>query len=132
MNKATAHIATAHYQTKLHNHRGIAWQADEPEEMGGSNTGPTPDELLASALATCAGITMRMYADRKQWPVETIDVTVTVERTETGTMLHKETQMTGDLTEEQRERLKMIGDKCPVHKTLLNPISISSVITTSK
>lgn len=43
MNKATAHIATAHYQTKLHNHRGIAWQADEPEEMGGSTRAPRPE-----------------------------------------------------------------------------------------
>lgn len=128
MHQATAQIAQTHYITAVSNHRGHQWTVDEPKELGGTDTGPSPDEMLASALATCASITMRMYADRKQWPVEEIRVTVGVERTEAGTTLHKQVHITGQLSPEETERLKAVGDKCPVHKSLLNPITIISVI----
>lgn len=123
-----AQIGLDHYQTVLANGRQHQALADEPAVLGGTDTAFAPDEWLAGALASCAIITMRMYADRKQWPVDRIDLTVTLERHEQGTRFEKKVHFTGPLTAEQAQRLLAIGDKCPVHKTLSNPIEISSVI----
>ena len=84
--------------------------------------------VQSRALATCAIITMRMYADRKGWPLDSIQLYVAFERTPEGSMFRKQVRFTGSLSAEQQERPLSIGDKCPVHKTLSNPIEISSVI----
>ncbi|MCU0333923.1 MAG: OsmC family protein [Chitinophagaceae bacterium] len=124
-----AQIGLDHYQTVLTNGRQHRAMADEPADVGGTDTAFAPDEWLAGALASCAIITMRMYADRKQWPVERIELTVSLERTPEGiTRFQKQVHFTGNISEEQVQRLLAIGDKCPVHKTLSNPIEILSVI----
>lgn len=128
MTAVTAQIGRDHYKTVLGNHRSHQLVADEPEAHGGTNQGFAPDELLASALATCAIITMRMYADRKGWPLDSIELEVGFERHENGSRFTKRARFTGPLSAEQQQRLLAIGDKCPVHKTLSNPIEISSVI----
>jgi putative redox protein len=128
MISVSASIGKDHYQTSISNGRGHSMQADEPSEFGGSNLAFAPDEILASALATCAIITMRMYADRKEWPLEKIEMKVSFERDGAVSKFSKSVTFIGDLSPEQQQRLLSIGDKCPVHKTLSNPIAISSVI----
>lgn len=128
MISVSATIGKDHYHTLLNNGRGHSVHADEPAEFGGSDMAFAPDELLASALGACSIITMRMYADRKEWPLEKIAVEVEFEREGNVSKFSKRVTFTGALSEDQQQRLLSIGDKCPVHKTLLNPMEISSVI----
>jgi putative redox protein len=103
--------------------------ADEPEELGGTNQGPAPGEFLLISLASCTAITLRMYADRKNWPIEVIIVEVNFEKVDSKTIFKRELQLIGDLTDEQRARLLQIANACPVHKTLTNPIEIQTSLS---
>lgn len=109
------------------NHKVIT---DEPLDHDGKDLGPTAHQLLLGALGACISITVKMYADRKQWPVKDISVELNMEKyVEDGvekTRIFKKVNIEGDLTEEQMSRLMMISEKCPVHKTLSNPITIQS------
>ena len=110
--------------------------ADEPHPDGGPEDGPSPYEMLLAAIASCTAMTMRMYATRKQWPLE--DVTVRMrtgrrhvedcENCETRSVgiqqIDRQIEMTGDLTDEQRQRLLLIADRCPVKQTLERGIRI--------
>jgi len=110
--------------------------ADEPGEVGGADAGPNPYELLLAALGACAGITVQMYADRKQWPLEEAHIVLSWARvhakdcaecdTEVGMVdgIEMEISFSGDLSEDQRRRLTEIANKCPVHRTLSSPIQI--------
>lgn len=104
--------------------------ADEPEDLGGTDLGPTPLNLLLSSLGTCKAITMRMYADLKKWPVEQIEVLLssTIEKSgaQQTTTIQVRIKLLGDLDTTQRERLLKIADRCPIHKILTNPILIES------
>lgn len=128
MIKIEARIGKDHYRTTLRNNRGHEGVADEPAEFNGTDTGFAPDEWLASALASCSIITMRMYADRKGWPLDSIEMEVQFERIDKLSKFVKHIKFVGQLDETQQQRLLDIGEKCPVHKTLTNPIEISSVI----
>ena len=94
--------------------------ADEPEDHGGTDAGPSPQELLAASLASCTAITMEMYANRKGWDVGEVVVDVTYEPAQRGspTKFHMDVQLPKELPEEQREKLLTIAAKCPVHRTL--------------
>jgi putative redox protein len=94
--------------------------ADEPEKAGGSDAGPSPQELLAASLASCTAITIEMYAARKGWDVGDIAVDVDYEPAQRGspTKFHMKVLLPKELPEEQRERLMQIAAKCPVHRTL--------------
>jgi putative redox protein len=102
--------------------------ADEPLSAGGKDKGFSPDELLSSALAACTSITLRMYADRKQWPLEKTEIHVTLERDAVHniTKIKRDIQLYGNLTGEQVTRLLEIANQCPIHKTLSNPIIITT------
>lgn len=112
--------------------------ADEPTELGGTDQGPTPYELLLAALGSCSAITVRIYANRKNWPLEDVTVQVTLDRIhakdcedceqETGfvDVFVKEVDLQGPLTSEQRQRLTEIADRCPVHRTLSGATKIQS------
>ncbi len=93
---------------------------DEPEDSGGEDTGPDPQEMLAVSLASCTAITMEMYAKRKGWNIGDIEVEVDYEPAQRGspTKFHMTTRMPKELPDEQRERLMQIAAKCPVHRTL--------------
>ncbi|MBO6515779.1 MAG: OsmC family protein [Bacteroidia bacterium] len=104
---------------------------DEPEAKGGNDLGPTPSELLYGALASCSSITMRMYADRKEWNVQSIDVHVSNFIDGDGVeYLKKKITVSGELDDKQLKRMKTIAEKCPVHKLLANTIEIRSEIVT--
>ncbi|SON53986.1 OsmC-like protein [Hartmannibacter diazotrophicus] len=102
---------------------GHTLAADEPESRGGHASGPDPFQLLMASLGACTSMTLRMYADRKAWPVRQISVTVT-HRIRVGAdgqqrdVFDRKVRIDGDLTEEQREHLAGIATKCPVGKTL--------------
>ena len=127
MNDIKAHISTAHYQTIVSNGRHDII-ADEPPELGGTDVGFSPNELLCSALAACTCITLRMYADRKAWPLTDVTALITLERNkETNiTQINRQISLIGDLTEEQKMRLLTIANQCPIHKILTNPIVIET------
>lgn len=121
----TATIGTDKYRTELIS-RSHHLLADEQEEVGGKNLGPGPGEFLMISLASCTAITLRMYADRKQWPVEKIKVEVNSEKEGKTTIFSRHIYLEGNLDETQRTRLLQIANACPVHKTLTNPIEIKT------
>jgi putative redox protein len=94
--------------------------ADEPEESGGDDLGPSPQELLAASLASCTAITIEMYAKRKKWNIDGLEVDCDYTAAERGcpTNFKLVMRMPAHLSEEQVERLRVIAAKCPVHRTL--------------
>lgn len=111
--------------------------ADEPQPNG-DDSGPSPYDLLLAALGACTSMTLRLYAERKGWPLQRVDVRLRHSRihaddcanceTESGMVDRIEREITfhGDLTSEQRERLLDIADKCPVHRTLHSEVTVET------
>jgi putative redox protein len=93
---------------------------DEPEDSGGEDAGPHPQEMLAVSLSSCVAITVEMYAKRKGWEIGDVEVVVDYEPAQRGspTKFHLILRLPKELPEEQRERLMQIAAKCPVHRTL--------------
>lgn len=123
---AVTELDQSHYKTKVFAGGHLIY-ADEPAELGGTDEGMTPNALLLASLGSCTAITIRMYADRKQIPLESITVNLVInEKDDTydGTTISRKIEFKGTLTNEQIERLLVIADKCPVHKILSNPIKI--------
>jgi len=129
MNKATSSTTLKKYQTTI-NSRHHSIIADEPTEIGGTDLGFKPGELLAASLASCTGITLRMYADRKKWALEEamIDVTIDSNTKDGDSKIYMNIRLFGNLDDEQRARLLEIAHKCPIHKMFENPISIQTVL----
>ncbi len=109
--------------------------ADEPVEVGGGGRGPDPYEYVTAGLGACTSMTIRMYANRKNWPLNSVAVRVTHEKDYADDCEHcedgrkvdifdRQITLTGDLSEEQRARLLEIADKCPVHRTLHEPVAV--------
>jgi putative redox protein len=92
---------------------------DEPVEVGGSDTAASPTRLLAASLAACIAITVEMYADRKEWSLEGIEVEVEMDFTgAVPTDFTVVLRLPRELSEVQRERIQVIAAKCPVHRAL--------------
>lgn len=109
---------------------GFPLRIDEPEDVGGTDTGPKPGELLRTALASCTTITMRMYADRKKWPLERIEAEVDGPSKREGGVMRsrfvRRVRLVGDLDEGQRARLLEIADRCPVHRVFGGEVEIAT------
>ena len=105
------------HEIEIREHRLIT---DEPEDVGGTDQGPRPTELLAASLASCAAITIEMYAERKGWELGQVEVAVdfTVATSSTPARFEVRIKIPADLDDEQRKRILVIAGKCPVHKAL--------------
>ena len=103
---------------------------DEPERFGGHDTGPAPYEYLLAALGGCTAMTIRMFANRHEWPLDKITVELRHERVRaSGTgdpidRFHRTIRLSGDLTGDQRQQLMQIAERCPVSRTLQRPSEI--------
>jgi putative redox protein len=130
MSRITAEL-TEGYAVRLSTSSGHEWSADEPTEFGGTDTGPNPYELLLGSLAACTSITVSMYAQRKGWPLDRIEVEYEHDRVHADDCAACEDRHRGyidrivsritiqaDLDDAQRERLAHVATNCPVHKTL--------------
>ncbi|HEY2481355.1 MAG TPA: OsmC family protein [Caulobacteraceae bacterium] len=94
---------------------------DEPVAAGGTGLGPAPHDLLSAALAECTVLTLRLYADRKGWPLQAVEAAVSHEVQADATprdLFRRTVRLTGPLDEAQRARLLEIAERCPVHRTL--------------
>lgn len=97
---------------------------DVPAALGGEDTGPEPHDLLAAALAACTALTVTMYAKRKAWPLDDIDVRIEHGKLDQAYGLTRRIAYIGNLSPEQRDMLTAVAEKCPVHKTLAGEIRI--------
>ena len=131
---------TGKYTNKIETSTGHSLMADEPKDVGGEDTGPSPYDFLLAALGSCKSMTMRMYAERKGFKLENVEVKLSHSKihaedcakyeTKKGIVDHIQTDITitGDLTDEERQRIFDIAEKCPVHRTITNEIIIDSTL----
>lgn len=123
---------------------GFQMTADEPVALGGGNLGPTPYDFLLAGLGSCTAMTLRMYADRKKWPLASATVSLRHQKvhaldcedchTQNGYIdrIEREIALEGPLDKKQHQRLLEIADRCPVHRTLSSEIKIVTQLTTDQ
>jgi putative redox protein len=128
--------ASAHQRSKFTHDlrvREHRLTADEPKDMGGEDMGPSPQELLAASLASCTAITIEMYAKRKGWNVDGLEVDCDYTPAERGAVTRFELvmRMPAHLSDDQVERLQIIAAKCPVHRTLEGEVAFDERVELS-
>ena len=130
MAKIKSRIRKEPYKVEILSPTGNVVIADEPVEMGGMDLGFSPKELLASALAACTSATVKMFADRKKWDLDEVNVQIELDHNaqENKTVIHRSIEFVGELDEKQKKRLLVVAGACPIHKILNHPIDIITQI----
>jgi putative redox protein len=121
-----ANIGRELYRIEIKSPAGMFVIADEPIENGGQGKGFAPKELLASALGACTCGTLRMYADRSGWDLDSVDTEVSLIQEEGQTRFNRKVTLVGQLDQRQRERLLKVANSCPVHKILTGSIIVET------
>lgn len=126
---ATVRIGEARYRTRISTGQNgqHEFTADEPERLGGGDSGPAPFDLLLSALGACTAITLKMYAERKQWPLESLEIRLAYHGGETP-RIERTLHPVGALSDEQRARLADIAERTPVTLAIRNGVGISTTL----
>ncbi len=128
MARGIAQIGKDTYKTHIEV-GGHALVGDEPERNGGANTGPAPYDFLLAGLGACTAITLRMYADRKQWPLDAVEVALHLTHGDDKSLLiRRDLKFTGALDAGQKRRVAEIAEKTPVTLTLKAGIRIDTTI----
>ncbi|HYG06614.1 MAG TPA: OsmC family protein [Stenotrophomonas sp.] len=124
----TAHSAAAPYLTELSD--GVhTWRSDTPAANGGADAAADPESLVLGALGACTAMTVRMYAARKQWPLQGVEVQLRYTHRDAGsTRIAREITLTGPLDVTQRTRLLEIAEKCPIHRLLTGEVVIDTTM----
>ena len=138
-NRIVARIGDTGFRTEIMAN-GLSLIADEPVSVGGTNMGPTPYDYLVAGLGACTAMTLRMYADRKQWPLEEVVVSLSHKKIhardcktcETDQAMvdwiERDVELMGSLDASQSQRLMEIADRCPVHRTLESKVKIQTTL----
>ncbi len=102
--------------------------ADQPQSAGGDNKGLQPHDFLLAALGSCTAMTVKMYSDRKNWPLKKVDVVCSLSKEDQIHIFKRKIKFIGELSIDQKTRLKEIADRCPVHLTLTGTIRVDTTI----
>lgn len=100
------------------------FKSDEPFDVGGTDTGATPSELLLTAVGACEAITLRMYAARKGWTLSDVRVNLTASTVDGVYVIKRRLELDGDLNAEQRARLHEIASRCPVQRAITGEVRV--------
>lgn len=114
------------YSVTLTGHNDLQIISDVAPTQGGDDTGLDPHELTEAALAACTSMTLAMYAKRKNWNLLDAEVVVKIEKEGSESLFSRKIKLIGDLTDEQKNSLLTIANKCPIHKLLTSRIQIES------
>ena len=127
MIRTIAEIGAEHYSVTI-DANGYALKSDEPPSRGGGGLGPGPYDLLLASLGSCTAITLRMYADRKQWGLKSLRVDLVYTRAGGKEHVDRTLYLEGDLNDEQRARFVEIADRTPVTLTLKGSLSVTTML----
>lgn len=121
--QSTHRLSDLAYEIQTNDFKVIA---DVPTKLGGENRGPDPHEYLQISLAGCTAITLQMYAKRKNIPLDSVDVKIEITKEGAENLIRRDIRLNGDLSEEQRQSLFAIAEKCPIHSFLSRGAKIES------
>lgn len=125
MKTLNASIKNTPFKTEINTEDHVIY-ADEPVELGGENTAPSPFELLVASLASCTLITLKMYANRKEWEIK--EIKLKIEYDEESKKIQRVIELIGANSEVNKERMLLIANKCPIHKLLESVLNIQTEI----
>ena len=128
MNSITISSTSDRYKQDITINDKFYLTADEPLDLGGDDAGATPTEFVFAGLGSCKAITLKMYAERKGWELKSVDVDISHQKINQQYQVAVRLHLAGNLTEEQKQRLLEIADKCPVHKLLKSEVAIETIL----